>query len=125
MSIGDRHHSGSLLDPKLWKAPNQMPVMLERAPSQMAGQSIAARLDHGPCERKVEKQLCSMPIPGARPLAPLIGFRSGLIVATNWAWTYETFQRRTGLIAGIIGPSGGHAETSTKSRARRHRGKVR
>ncbi|MGB6969134.1 MAG: FAD-dependent oxidoreductase [Methyloceanibacter sp.] len=33
----------------------------------------------------------------------LIGFRSRLIVAMNWAWNYVTFQRGTRLITGICG----------------------
>jgi NADH dehydrogenase len=33
----------------------------------------------------------------------LIGFRSRLIVAMNWAWNYITFQRGTRLITGITG----------------------
>jgi NADH:quinone reductase (non-electrogenic) len=33
----------------------------------------------------------------------LIGFRSRLIVAMNWAWNYVTFQRGTRLITGISG----------------------
>jgi NADH dehydrogenase len=33
----------------------------------------------------------------------LIGFRNRLIVATNWAWNYLTFQRGTRLITGVTG----------------------
>jgi NADH:quinone reductase (non-electrogenic) len=33
----------------------------------------------------------------------LIGFRSRLSVAMNWAWNYVTFQRGTRLITGISG----------------------
>jgi NADH:quinone reductase (non-electrogenic) len=33
----------------------------------------------------------------------LIGFRSRLIVAMNWAWNYVTFQRGTRLITGLTG----------------------
>jgi NADH:ubiquinone reductase (H+-translocating) len=33
----------------------------------------------------------------------LIGFRNRLVVATNWAWNYVTFQRGTRLITGISG----------------------
>ena len=33
----------------------------------------------------------------------LIGFRSRLIVAMNWAWNYVTFQRGTRLITGVSG----------------------
>jgi len=33
----------------------------------------------------------------------LIGFRNRLIVATNWAWNYVTFQRGTRLITGMSG----------------------
>ncbi len=33
----------------------------------------------------------------------LIGFRNRLIVATNWAWNYVTFQRGTRLITGLTG----------------------
>ncbi|MGB6923879.1 MAG: FAD-dependent oxidoreductase [Methyloceanibacter sp.] len=33
----------------------------------------------------------------------LIGFRSRLIVAMNWAWNYVTFQRGTRLITGLSG----------------------
>ena len=33
----------------------------------------------------------------------LIGFRNRLIVATNWAWNYLTFQRGTRLITGLTG----------------------
>jgi NADH dehydrogenase len=33
----------------------------------------------------------------------LIGFRSRLSVAMNWAWNYLTFQRGTRLITGISG----------------------
>jgi NADH dehydrogenase len=33
----------------------------------------------------------------------LIGFRSRLIVAMNWAWNYVTFQRGTRLITGVTG----------------------
>jgi hypothetical protein len=33
----------------------------------------------------------------------LIGFRNRLVVATNWAWNYLTFQRGARLITGISG----------------------
>lgn len=33
----------------------------------------------------------------------LIGFRNRLLVATNWAWNYATFQRGTRLITGLSG----------------------
>jgi NADH dehydrogenase len=33
----------------------------------------------------------------------LIGFRNRLVVATNWAWNYLTFQRGTRLITGLSG----------------------
>jgi NADH dehydrogenase len=33
----------------------------------------------------------------------LIGFRNRLIVATNWLWSYATFQRGTRLITGVTG----------------------
>ena len=33
----------------------------------------------------------------------LIGFRNRLLVATNWAWNYVTFQRGTRLITGLSG----------------------
>lgn len=33
----------------------------------------------------------------------LIGFRNRLVVATNWAWNYVTFQRGTRLITGLTG----------------------
>jgi NADH:ubiquinone reductase (H+-translocating) len=47
----------------------------------------------------------------------LIGFRNRLLVATNWAWNYVTFQRGTRLITGLSGarigglaPQGGAGE---------------
>ena len=52
----------------------------------------------------------------------LIGFRNRLLVATNWAWNYVTFQRGTRLITGLSGSriedvaSGGSAGETVRDR---------